>query len=139
MRKMKGKKRRETQKGARGGGGEYARRNSRGVSTVSMSDIDIVFVVYDCRVHQASHLTFVLIQLFVIIIHCSFGHFTGGVRTAIQVVPKSIDAFTAKDTKHFSLLLSKLRRCFAAELGDSRIQESLHPGETEMCEPRAIV
>lgn len=104
-----------------------------------MSDIDIVFVVYDCRMHQASHLTFVLVQLFVIVIHGSFGHFAGGVRTVIQVVSKSIDTFTAKDTKHFALLLGKLRRCFAAEPGDFRNQESLHTGETEMCESRAII
>jgi hypothetical protein len=36
-------------------------------------------------------------------------------------------------------LLGKLRRCFAAEAGDFRNQESLHTSETEMCEPRAII
>jgi hypothetical protein len=104
-----------------------------------MSDIDIVFVIYDRRMHQASHLTFVLVQLFVIVIHGSFGHFAGGARTVVQVVAQSIDTFAAEDTKHLSLLLRKLWRCFAAEPGDFRNQESLHTGETEMCEPRAIV
>lgn len=89
-------------------------------------DINVVFVVDACRVHETGHLAFILVQLVVVVIHGGFGLFRYHV--SIQVLPKPSYAFATEYTEDVSLLLCEFRGSFSTECCEVVSQKVRHAG-----------
>lgn len=111
------------------------------VSSIQRPNVDIIIVsvVDDSCVHQPSHLAFIFVQFFVVIVHRSFGPFLELWFTSVQVVPESIDTITAEHTEDIPLLLRELWGGFSAECSEVVSQEILDAGQTQMSQAWAAI
>ena len=111
------------------------------VSSIQSPNVDIIIisVIDGGRVHQTSHLAFIFIQFFVVIVHRGFGFFLELWFTLVQVVPESIDTITAEHTEDVPLLLRELWGGFSAECSEVFSQELLDAGQTQMGQAWAAI
>jgi hypothetical protein len=104
------------------------------VSSIQRPNVDIIIVsiVDDSCVHQPSHLAFIFVQFFVVIVHRGFGFFLELRFMSVQVIPESFDTITAEHTEDIPLLLRKLWGSFSAECSEVFSQKLLDAGQTQM-------
>lgn len=98
-----------------------------------------ILIVNARGIHQARHLTLVVLQLVIIVVHRGLGVFADGTRGAVEKVAQSAHTLAAEDTENFALRGCELWRCFAAEGCQVFAKESGDAGETEVSEAATMV
>lgn len=106
---------------------EELREKKLGIVSFMRRHIDVVVVTDACCVHQASHLPFVFVQLFVIIVHGSL--FLEYLWFLIEMIAESCYTIATENTEDVSLLLSELWWCFSTKGCEFVIEESLYTSQ----------
>lgn len=120
-------------------GEQQKERGGVSYSIMKRPDVDIVFVIDACGVHQSGHLALVFVQFFVVIVHGGLGLFGHRRCISIQVFSKPSHTIAAEYTEDISLLLCKLWWGFSAEGSEVLSQKFRDASQTQVRESWTVV